>query len=214
MVALLFASPRIGSKNPELVRKERLSKAQNPIRPRSLSVPPISFHAGVGGDSGFFASVEVDVASLSCLYDPNDVEDCDGYGRYICRPISLTVLGGGGGCDLLDDDGVSSSIAVVVVVVDGPHPILLDILEGRIGLPGLETTFLFFSDGGGSSVVAASSFFSSTVALFLHHSKCHHHYHYHHVPLFLPHPPPELGVYCIIFYLPNVVGGECHPPMA
>jgi hypothetical protein len=99
MVALLSVSPRMGSKNPELVRKEMLSKAQNHIGPRSLSVPPMSIHAGVGGDNVFFASVDVDV-SLSCLYDPNDVEDCDGYGRYICRPISLTVLGGGrGGCN-------------------------------------------------------------------------------------------------------------------
>lgn len=82
VVALLLFVPSLvmGSKNPELVRKERLSKAQNPIRPRSLSVPPISFHAGVGGDdSVFLVSVDVDVP-LSCLYDPNDDEDCDGYG--------------------------------------------------------------------------------------------------------------------------------------
>ena len=52
----------IGSKKPEVVKKEKLSNAQNPIRPRSLSVPPISFHAGVAGggwsdDTVVFVSV-------------------------------------------------------------------------------------------------------------------------------------------------------------
>ena len=42
----------MGSKNPVPAIKDALSKAQNPMRPTSLVVVPMSFHAGVETDGG------------------------------------------------------------------------------------------------------------------------------------------------------------------
>jgi len=79
----------MGSKNPDPIKKAKLSNAQNPMRPTNLMLPPMIFHDGlVAGSGGEGAKVFLpENCSFDCWHNPSTwYLDC-----------SLFALDGGGG---------------------------------------------------------------------------------------------------------------------